>query len=180
MGQRLFVGIELPASVRKSLTTLQANYPTARWHPPEALHLTLVFIGQVSEQVARGMAAGLSELACPALALEVKGVGHFGAERKPTVIWAGVETSASLLRLQQCVEQRLLPLGLVADERPYRPHITLARVREGGEVLQQFLHRHREFRLSAFEVDQFCLYVSRGGPEGVRYEVIERFSLLKR
>lgn len=180
MQQRLFVGIGLPEPAREILARLRADYPTARWHPPEALHLTLVFIGQVSEPEARRMVAALSELRCPALTISIGGVGHFGPVHKPTVLWAGVEASAALAQLQQSVEQRLLPLGLVRDERPYRPHVTLARVRQGGEALQGFLERYREFSLPSFEVQEFCLYVSRGGPSGVRYEVIERFSLLKR
>ncbi len=180
MQQRLFVGIEIPASARMKLTTLRTDYPGARWHPPEALHLTLVFIGHVEDAQARQVAAALADLHGAALTLELAGVGHFGTVHKPTVLWAGVKASALLAQLQQRVEQQLLPLGLIRDERPYRPHVTLARVKEGGEALQDFLQRYRDFRLPPFEVQEFCLYVSHGGPSGVRYEVIERFSLAKR
>lgn len=70
-----------------------------------------------------------------------------------------------------------MPLGLVADTRPYRPHVTLARVKQGGAVLQGFLQQYAALRLPAFAVSQVCLYVSRGGSGPVQYEVIQRFTL---
>lgn len=178
--QRLFVGIELPAMARQMLAGVRVDYPSARWHPPEALHLTLSFIGQVDQQTAARMAGALTELPEQELELSIQGVGYFGSEQKPSVLWAGVEASRALSALQKAVEQRLLPLGLVADQRPYRPHITLARVKQGGEALQRYLSQHADLAVPPFTVQQVCMYVSRGGAAGVHYDVIERFRLLKR
>ena len=177
MLQRLFVGIELPDSVRRTLADIRMDYPTARWHPPGALHVTLSFIGSVDQATAQQMAAALEGLPDPGGQLAINGVGYFGSEERPKVLWAGVDASMALLQLQQVVEQRLLPLGLVADTRPYRPHVTLARVRQGGAVLQGFLQQYAALRLPAFAVSQVCLYVSRGGSGPVQYEVIQRFTL---
>lgn len=178
--QRLFVGIEVPGQIRAALQKLRMAYPTARWHPPEALHITLSFIGHVELDRAAQMAAALVHLPHPQLSLRVQGVGCFGGREKPRVLWAGIEPDGALLALQQGVERRLLPLGLVPDARPYCPHVTLARVRQGGEALETFLQAHQDLSLPAFRVSEVCLYVSHGGADGVRYEVIERFSLLKR
>ncbi|MFA5678729.1 MAG: RNA 2',3'-cyclic phosphodiesterase [Pseudomonas sp.] len=178
--QRLFVGIELPVSIRQTLVAMRVDYPSARWHPAEALHLTLSFIGQVDQQTGANMAAALVDLPATELMLTIRGAGFFGSEQKPAVLWAGVEPSSPLLQLQQEVEQRLLPLGLVADTRPYRPHITLARVKQGGDALRCFLSRNADLALPPFSVPHVCLYVSHGGSAGVHYEVIERFNLVKR
>ena len=166
--------------MKPSSSGRHADYPGARWHPPEALHLTLVFIGHVEDAQARQVAAALADLHGAALTLELAGVDHFGTVHKPTVLWAGVTAEAALMQLQEEVEQRLVPVGLVPDTRAYRPHITLARVRQGGEPLRAFLEGHRDLALPPFAVDHLSLYVSRGGEGGVRYEVIERFSLAKR
>lgn len=183
--QRLFVGIELPESARQILAGVRLSYmnshwPSARWHAPSALHVTLSFIGQVDKHTATQMAAALVGLSDRGVALSIQGVGYFGTEQKLFVLWAGVEPNPFLLRLQQEVEQRLLPLGLVLDNRPCRPHVTLARVRQGGEMLQGFLARHADLVLLPFAVEHICLYVSSGNDTDVRYEVIERFKLLKR
>lgn len=183
--QRLFVGIELPESAAQILAGIRQGYansswPSARWHEPSALHVTLSFIGQVDQHTATQMAAALRGLPDWDAILSIRGVGYFGTEQKPVVLWAGVERDPFLLQLQQEVEQRLLPLGLLPDARPYRPHVTLARVKQGGEMLQEFLTRHADLALPPFAVEHICLYISNGSDTQVRYEVIERFKLLKR
>lgn len=178
--QRLFVGLELPRSVAEQLGRVRVEYPAARWHPVQALHLTLCFIGEVDAQTATAMAGALHDLPDPELKLTIRGVGYFGTPERPRVLWAGVTAEAALMQLQEEVEQRLVPVGLVPDTRAYRPHITLARVRQGGEPLRAFLEGHADLALPPFAVDHLSLYVSRGGEGGVRYEVIERFSWLKR
>ena len=178
--QRLFVGIELPVSVQQVLEAVRTDYPSARWHPARAMHVTLSFIGIVDQATGARMAAALADLSAAELELAIRGVGYFGSEARPTVLWAGVEARRSLLELQQLVEQRLVAAGLVADERPYRPHVTLARGKSGADALQGFLAQYADLVLPTFPVSEVCLYVSRGGSAGVEYEVIERFSLLKR
>lgn len=173
---RLFVGIELPESVRQLLAGVPDDYPMAHWHAPEHLHLTLNFIGSVDEECARRMAAALMDVPCWPFELTVQGVGYFGTLQRPFVLWAGVAASAQLQQLQRMLEQRLLPLGLVSETRPYTPHITLARVKQ-GVPLQAFLQRHAQLRLPAFRVDHICLFLSSGGEQRVRYQVIERFKL---
>ncbi len=173
---RLFVGIELPDVVKQALAKVREAHPGARWHQPEQLHLTLNFIGQVHEEHARRMAEVLVDVPGPQFELKVQGVGYFGTPARPQVLWAGVAGTPLLYQLQQRLEARLLPLGLVPDERSYTPHITLARVRQ-GMPLQAFLQRHAQLSLPAFPVDHICLFLSSRGDQGVRYEVLQRFRL---
>lgn len=173
---RLFVGIELPDAVRQALAELREAHPAARWHGPEQLHLTLSFIGQVEQARVQSIAQALVDPPGPSFELAVQGVGYCGSPERPRIVWAGVAGSAPLHRLQQQVEARLLPLGLQLDERPYTPHITLARVRQ-GLPLQAFLQRHGALALPAFTVEHICLFLSNGGERGVRYQVLERFPL---
>lgn len=175
---RLFVGIELPESLKQLLAELREDYPGARWHEPEQYHLTLNFIGGVSEEHAQRIAAALEGVSSSHFTLAVQGVGYFGTSQRPSILWAGLAPSVPLYQLQKTVEQRLLPLGLMVEDRPYTPHITLARVKR--EVpLPVFLQRHAQLSLPAFQVDHICLFLSSGGDQGVRYEVVERFRLSK-
>lgn len=173
---RLFVGIELPASLRQALSGVREDCLGARWHEPEQLHLTLNFIGSVSEECARRMAAALVDVSGSRFSLKVQGVGYFGAPQRPSVLWAGLASSVELHQLHKAVEQRLIPLGLMVEDRPYIPHITLARLKK-GVPLQSFLQRYDQLSLPAFQVDHLCLYLSSGGERGVRYQVVERFRL---
>lgn len=175
---RLFVGIELPESVKKLLAAVREDYPGARWHAPEHYHLTLSFMGGVSEERAQRMAAALEGVSSSQFSLAVQGVGYFGTPQRPSILWAGLAPSVPLYQLQKTVEQRLLPLGLMLEDRPYIPHITLARVKQ-DVPLQRFLQRHAQLSLPPFQVDHLCLFLSSGGEQGVRYEVVERFRLRK-
>ena len=176
--QRLFVGIELPESLKQLLAEVREDYPGARWHEPEHYHLTLNFIGGVSAEHALRIAAALEGVSSSPFSLAVQGVGYFGTSLRPSVLWTGIAPSVPLHQLQKAVEQRLLPLGVMVEERPYTPHITLARVKQ--EVpLQALLQRHAQLSLPAFQVDHLCLFLSSGGERGVRYEVVERFRLRK-
>lgn len=174
---RLFVGIELPEAARQALAEVREAHPAARWHDPEQLHLTLSFIGQAEQDRVRDIVQALAVVPGPSFELAVQGVGYFGSLERPRIIWAGVAESPPLHRLQQQVETRLLPLGLQLDERPYTPHITLARVRQ-GLPLQAFLQRQARLSLPAFPVGHICLFLSSGGEQGVRYQVLERFKLV--
>ncbi|WP_193075723.1 RNA 2',3'-cyclic phosphodiesterase [Pseudomonas sp. FME51] len=173
---RLFVGIELPESVRGGLAAVREDYPSAHWHEPEHLHLTLNFIGSVDEECAGRMATALVDVPGPAFSLTVQGVGYFGTPERPSVLWAGLAPSLQLHQLQQALEARLLPLGLMVEDRPYAPHITLARVKP-GVPLQAFLQRHAQLSMPAFPVEHISLFLSSRGEHGVRYRVIERFRL---
>lgn len=173
---RLFVGIELPDALKQQLARVREEYPAARWHEPEQLHLTLNFIGSVDEECAQRMVAALDGVGGSPFPLAVQGVGYFGTPQRPSVIWAGLAPSAALHQLQQRLEQRLAPLGLVVEDRPYRPHITLARVRP-GVPLQAFLQQHAGLSSRPFQVEHVCMFLSSGGEQGVRYQVIERVRL---
>ena len=174
---RVFVGIELPESVRQALAAVREDYSTAHWHEPEHLHLTLNFIGGVEEACVERIAAALADVPSPVLALSVQGVGYFGTSQRPSVLWAGLAHSVQLHQLQQRLAERLLPLGLAIEDRPYTPHITLARVKP-GVPLQAFLERHAQLSIAAFPVEHICLFLSSPAAHGVRYRVIERFRLV--
>lgn len=102
-----------------------------RWVKIANIHLTLKFLGPVSpqqvEQVSQRVAALAAET--PPLEVHISQLGAFPSAAAPRVLWAGLHTPPELGRLQESVEREMVALGLPAERNPFRPHLTLARVR---------------------------------------------------
>ena len=93
---RLFVGVELPEDVRERVAALCAGVPGARWVPPENLHLTLRFIGEVDGGEADDIYHALSAVRPRSFDITLSGVGHFGSSSEVKSLWVGVERNAEL------------------------------------------------------------------------------------
>jgi len=127
---RLFVAVDLPEEVRRELSSLCCGLPGARWLPPEQLHLTLRFIGEVDPETGRSVAEALDDVALTPFSLRLRGLGFFPPRGQPRVLWAGVERSEALSRLQRRVETVLTRAGLAPEGRKFMAHVTLARLFE--------------------------------------------------
>ena len=164
---RLFVGIELPEELKERLAGICNGVPGAKWVGPENLHLTLRFIGEVTEARFADIDAALSAVRAPGFELALSGIGHFASGKVPRVLWVGVEKSEPLAHLQGRVEAACGRAGLEPEGRKFSAHITLARM---GNVstsrLGAFLSRDSMFKSAPFLVDEFTLFSSfltRGG-----------------
>ncbi len=132
---RLFVAIDIAEATRGALARLiqqlRPACPGARWVRVGGLHVTLKFIGEAAEEKRAGIEAALSAArtgAGPApVELNFRGMGFFPGERRPRVLWAGIEATANLAELAAQIEARLEPLGLPRESREFHPHLTLAR-----------------------------------------------------
>jgi RNA 2',3'-cyclic 3'-phosphodiesterase len=132
---RTFVCIELPAEVRAELGRFQALLPALRaLRPvrPDMIHLTLRFLGNLSTaQVERVEVAAAAAAAVTApFSMSVNGIGAFPSTRRPRVIWAGItEGGTRLESLHERFEGELKSRGFAGEDKPFAPHLTLARVR---------------------------------------------------
>jgi 2'-5' RNA ligase len=165
---RLFVGIALPPELKLRLSVMAGGLPGAKWVDGGNLHLTLRFIGEVDEGVARDVDAALLQVRSPAFDLELAGVGQFGAGEKTRSLWVGVERNERLLQLRDRVEHALMRVGVAPEMRKYAPHVTLARFKYVHAArVQEFVERNALFRAPAFRVGHFSLiasYLTKGGP----------------
>ncbi len=169
---RLFVAIDLPAEVKDQLLSLREDdLPPARWIRREALHLTLHFIGETSEAVARDYARSLKNMALPAFSLRIGGVGQFPVDGRPRVIWAGVGNTPALRALQEAIGERLRSQGFRTERRRFHPHITLMRFKKPPRrgMAGRWLRAHLDFHIEAFPVCEFALYESQLRPGGAVY-----------
>ena len=174
---RLFVALALPDSVAERLRPLQAGVPGARWMERDQLHLTLRFIGEVDGRDASAIDDALAQVRSPRFTLELKGVGEFGG-RKPHALWAGVRGEAEVAHLQRKIESALQRVGLPPEERKFKPHVTLARLRAtpAGRVMD-YLADHGLFASGPFDVNTFVLYSSNPTPNGSLYRAERAFGL---
>jgi 2'-5' RNA ligase len=165
---RLFVGIALPPPLRLRVSALCGGIPGAKWVDPGNFHVTIRFIGEVSEDVLADIDEALATIKAPPFAISLARVGQFGGGEKTRALWVGVEKNPRLLHLHEKVEHALMRIGLPPDTRKYTPHVTLARLRyvHPGEV-QAFIERNALFRAPEFPVDGFSLiasYLTKSGP----------------
>jgi RNA 2',3'-cyclic 3'-phosphodiesterase len=130
---RLFVAINLPDEVRANLARLRTSEDAIRWTPPGQIHLTLKFFGDVDSASLGDLESALCR-ACEGARpfnLEAAKVGAFPNLRRPRVLWAGLEGDlAPLAALQERVRRETEPWGR-SEDKPFSPHLTVGRVREG-------------------------------------------------
>ena len=179
---RAFIAIDLPDDIRAAVRRAQASFrsasPDARWTQPEGIHLTLKFLGEISDQKVREVRDSLKKLEqFEAFAIGLKGFGFFPDARRPRVFWVGVEALAGLSRLAEQIEEAMRAIGFSREERAFRPHLTLARFRvpQPQPALQALLAQQGDQELGSFEVSEFFLFESKLSPHGAEYRKVERF-----
>lgn len=169
--KRLFVAIDLPASLKELLVSLNPHLAGARWVKPEQMHLTLSFLGRVGPIAEDELRERLSAIRFTRFFMPVMGVGSFPAKGPPRVLWAGVGTGhPQLFHLHKRVQEAALGAGLEPDLRAWHPHITLARCRDvSAEMVRPFLRENAELDAGLVHVESFSLYSSIPGPLGSAY-----------
>lgn len=174
---RLFVALPMPAPVRHALSRIQQGVPGARWVPEENMHLTLRFIGEAGGGAFEELVDSLADVVVPTFTLQVAGVGHFESRQMPTVLWAGVNPSQDLNRLQAKVERAVQQAGFLPEARKFAPHITLARLGDTDPLrVRNFLQRYSLLDAGTAEITGFTLYSSHLGKGDPHYrEEVEYF-----
>ena len=178
---RLFTALELNAKVVANLTELLRRlqpYAPIHWVHPQNMHVTLKYIGEWEVYRVDEVVSALSGVRGPAsLNVPLAGMGFFPNARHPRVFWVGAENIPALRRLASNIDAQLQPLGIAPEVRPYFPHLTLGRIRE-GEALDD-LHLAiedlptREF--GTVSPDRFVLFESTPTNSGVIYRKVTEF-----
>lgn len=174
---RLFTGLELPADVGFDLDFMKGGIIGARWIDRESFHITLRFIGDIDDSLAREIAYELEGIEARPFSLRLKGIGVFGGN-KPHTLFAGVEENAELRRLQSIHERICQVLGLEAEGRKFTPHVTLARLKDPDAAsLHHYVVSHNLYKSRVFEVGTFVLFSSRPSRGGGPYAVEDTYQL---
>jgi RNA 2',3'-cyclic 3'-phosphodiesterase len=165
---RLFTAIELPEDVQDLLADLEQPLPGAKWVDTDDLHLTLRFFGDVHGGIARELMAELDTVDSDAFEISLMGLGVFGGD-DPKVLWAGVSPCPALDALARAHERTARNAGLAPEKRPFKAHVTLARLRGASpSQLASYLSQHGLFKTEPFFVSRAVLLSSKplvgGGP----------------
>jgi 2'-5' RNA ligase len=181
---RLFIGIPLAAAVTRQLTGLRSRLERPgdglRWSNPDSWHITLQFLGTTTDAQFACVVEGLHRVVAAPVSIRLEGLGRFD---RAGILFVGVETAPGLASLQQRVVRSTTPCGFKLEDRPYHPHITLARTKGRSNGIRNLKPQIEALastaaRFSAFTASEFLLYESLLGPSGSRYEVRARFPLI--
>jgi RNA 2',3'-cyclic 3'-phosphodiesterase len=188
---RLFFAIDIGAAQRAALrdavAALQPVAPRAvRWVEPAGAHITLSFLGEVAaERTGQLLAAAQAALAAlPSFTLHLAPASAFPNLRRPRTLWLGLAGQTDVLtQVQGRLADALVPLGFARERRPFRPHLTLGRVREGASPAELAALGATLPALPAPDpmpwlVDMIVLYHSELGPQGARYTSMGKVGLV--
>lgn len=190
---RSFIAIPLPESVKSHIRTIQDNIRSTglkmRWVKPENIHLTLKFLGDIPRTDVDAVAGAMDRAAgtISPLSLGAKGIGVFPNIKRPRVLWAGLNGEThELIRLQQNLEQKLeqslVPLGFKKENRSFKAHLTIARIKQAKhriypKDLVQVIEKNGNFESESFTVNEIILYQSVLKPTGAVYTKLKTVSL---
>jgi 2'-5' RNA ligase len=181
---RTFIAIELPEAVKTSLGALVDRLRGAgvrvSWVKPESMHLTLRFLGDIDAEHVDQLRAILHDAykGIVPFTLSVRETGAFPNPRRPSVIWVGVEPlEGGLATVQMAAESAARAIGLPPEDRPFHPHLTLARIKDSGTAgpLMACFEQERGFDAGDFAVGSVSLFSSQLTPHGPIHRCEQEF-----
>ena len=181
---RLFVAIPMGGEVEQVLSNLLERYREkpwpVKWVRSEG-HLTVKFLGRVEAERLEPVSSAVHG-ACrgsPRIPFALTELGAFPRWSRARVLWAGLQSESALELLVHRVEQACAGLGFPVEGRPFRPHVTLGRVREDGRIPANGLGALEREKLPpvSFVSERLVLYESVPGPGGSRYDSRADFPL---
>ena len=184
---RAFLAIDPPEVVLDNIQALQNRLKKSiqgaiRWVRPEGIHLTLKFFGDISaydvENISEAIANKTTNV--PPITLEIRGMGAFPDLNRPRVIWLGINGQlAPLLSLQRDLEEVFSKLGFPKENRPFRAHLTMGRVKVPKGIIGLAPSVEAEGNLMAgnFTVGEITLFQSSLSPQGAIYSKLAAFPL---
>lgn len=176
---RLFIAIDIPKTAQREIEGMGRSIRNSRAVPPDQLHLTLKFLGEVESSRLYDIDEVLQTIRVQNFSLCLKGVGTFPPRGTPRVLWAGVAPVDQILLLRKSIERNLDEIGIARDKKKFTPHLTLARLRNSPiKQLQQFLAGNAFLQTPEFQVDSFHLYSSKLSSKGALHTLERSYSLI--
>ncbi len=188
---RLFLALDITPEIRAQVTTYVDSLrriPGVRFMPPESYHVTLKFLGEVKDLELVKQAAAKAHAA--SFATSFRDVGFFPNPRSPRVFWAGIHADERLVALASAIDAAMSEAGFPREDRPFHPHLTLARSGSGSPMPRRDERPVAGFRALVAEVEknpppefgtmtanEFFLFESKLSPHGAQYSKLARYPL---
>jgi 2'-5' RNA ligase len=180
---RTFCALTLDRSIVDTVSTalapVRSSLERANWVDPSRWHVTVKFFGEIPESGLSVLGNVLQAAAGDRLPIQLRGVGAFPDLREPQVIWVGVRDQGDGLKLlHRRLNDACYTLGYEADNRKFRPHITVARIRQSKAYpIARELTPVLDTLFADFEASVLTLFRSDLGPDGAEYTVLRTIAL---
>lgn len=193
---RIFIGIDLDDEIRtriaRFLEGVRGFAPDARWVRPESLHITLKFIGEQKPEQVEAISDRLRRVESWAIEIHLGGHGFFPTAKSARVFWIGIQAGPVLAALAANIDAAVAALGIPREDRPFSPHLTLARGGGGSgspkwrkgdgpsstfTVLEKRLAAMGDLDFGTMTTREFILYQSQLSPKGSKYTRLQHFLL---
>lgn len=184
---RTFIAVELPNDIHDSLQKLKNNIkdsmPDVRWTKYGNVHLTLKFLGDIEPSKVDMISVSIQNVAneFSPFTMSLARIGAFPNSRKPSIIWVGIEEgSGEVIQIANRIESSMEKLGFAKEKRPFRPHLTIGRVRElkHPSIMAKSLESNEIGEIGRFRVEKLSFIKSQLDPSGSIYTTLSE-ALLK-
>jgi len=184
---RAFLAIEPPENILQEISRLQEKLKREingrlSWTRPQGQHLTLKFFGDISRENINSISSAVQKrvAAEQKLNLKIEKLGVFPDARKPRVLWCSVTGDLErLINLQKKLDGDFAALGFPAEDRSFKAHLTLARIKDPRDItgLSEALKKHDLFKAGEFVADKLFLFQSNLSPQGAVYTKLAEFAM---
>lgn len=184
---RAFLAIEPPEDILQALSDLQDKLKREisgriSWTKPQGQHLTLKFFGDISMEDITKICSAVQNrtVLAPSLNLKIEKTGVFPDARKPRVLWCGIAGDGEKLSaLQKQLDSDFEGIGFPKEDRPFRAHLTLGRIKESQILtgISEALAKHNAFATGVFSCKELILFQSKLLPQGAVYTKLAVFTL---
>jgi 2'-5' RNA ligase len=184
---RAFLAIEAQEDILQAMSRLQEKLKREisgriSWTKPQGQHLTLKFFGDISTEDVKNICSAVQNRVTsePSLNLKIEKLGVFPGARRPLVIWCGVTGDVENLSvLQRKLDSDFSGIGFPSENRPFRAHLTLGRIRDpsGLTGISEALTKYSAFAAGEFNCKELILFQSRLSPQGAIYTKLVEFAL---
>jgi 2'-5' RNA ligase len=182
---RAFLAVDPPEEIFNEIIKIQERLKKTiggdiRWVRPEGIHLTLKFFGYVYQSDVANISLVVKNNVAnmKALMLNVRNLGAFPSLNRPRVLWLGLDGDTdALISLQVEIDTGFQEYGFKKEERPFRPHLTLARIKEprGLDGLAEAVKKNEDYNAGSFTISGLTLFKSELRPTGAIYTKLSHF-----
>lgn len=183
--KRIFIAIKAEAgeTILKMVSSLKSRLvnENIRWTSLDNIHITLAFLGDTEETLIKVISSKLKE-SCEGsgkFELTISGTGVFKNLSDPRIIWAGIGPSEKLIQLYSTVIDGLNEAGIKMEQRPFKPHLTLGRIKYLNDklALKGLLNIYQNAEIQKVPVNEVIIYESLLKPTGPIYKPVAKFML---
>ena len=184
---RTFLAIEPPENILQEISRLQEKLKREvngrlSWTRPQGQHLTLKFFGDISKENIKSISSAVQNrtVAEQKLNLKIEKLGVFPNARRPRVLWCGITGDVErLINLQKKLDGDFAALGFPAEDRSFKAHLTLARIKDSRDItgMSEALKKYDSFKAGEFIADKLFLLQSNLSPQGAVYTKLAEFAL---